>query len=68
MDPELARYLNRNYWQQKHEEIKPSTTQPSAPIASVPTEPKAEEIHSSCVKIEEVRKFCSRLKFSGLFF
>lgn len=33
MDPELARYLNRNYWEQKHEEIKGSNTQPSAPAA-----------------------------------
>ena len=35
MDPELARYLNRNYWQQKFEDIKsnPTVTQPSAPIA-----------------------------------
>lgn len=37
MDPELARYLNRHYWQQKSEEqAQPaavSTTIPSAPIA-----------------------------------
>ena len=40
MDPELARYLNRNYWQQKSVEMKTSvsTTQPSAP--SVATETK----------------------------
>jgi len=31
MDPELARYLNRNYWQQKSVELKTSATQPSAP-------------------------------------
>ena len=37
MDPELARYLNRNYWQQKSVELKTSSTvtatatQPSAP-------------------------------------
>ena len=36
MDPELARYLNRNYWQQKSVELKSSSaaaavTQPSAP-------------------------------------
>ena len=35
MDPELARYLNRNYWQQKSVELKTSVTatatQPSAP-------------------------------------
>ena len=41
MDPELARYLNRNYWQQKSEDIKANpanTTTPSAPVAT--TEPK----------------------------
>ena len=39
MDPELARYLNRNYWQQKHEDVKVTTTTPSAPVATT-TEPK----------------------------
>jgi growth factor-regulated tyrosine kinase substrate len=43
IDPELARYLNRNYWQQKSETIKTttttSTTQPSAPVAQQ-VEPK----------------------------
>ncbi|XP_045212780.2 hepatocyte growth factor-regulated tyrosine kinase substrate-like [Mercenaria mercenaria] len=43
MDPELARYLNRNYWQQKSENIKTTTTatttQPSAPVAQQ-VEPK----------------------------
>ncbi|XP_069124186.1 hepatocyte growth factor-regulated tyrosine kinase substrate-like isoform X2 [Argopecten irradians] len=40
MDPELARYLNRNYWQQRSEENKNQapTTQPSAPV--VAAEPK----------------------------
>lgn len=35
MDPELARYLNRNYWQQRSEDVKatPAVTQPSAPVA-----------------------------------
>jgi len=44
MDPELARYLNRNYWQQKSVELKSSAaatttvTQPSAPaIAAADT-------------------------------
>ena len=34
MDTEPARYLNRNYWQQKSEDIKsnPTVTQPSVPI------------------------------------
>ncbi|XP_052784474.1 hepatocyte growth factor-regulated tyrosine kinase substrate-like isoform X2 [Mya arenaria] len=42
MDPELARYLNRNYWEQKSETVKvisTTTTQPSAPVAQA-TEPK----------------------------
>jgi len=37
MDPELARYLNRNYWQQRSEDNKskvPTTTTPSAPIVT----------------------------------
>lgn len=39
MDPELARYLNRNYWQQKSDDQKAmtttsvTTTVPSAPVA-----------------------------------
>ena len=45
MDPELARYLNRNYWQQKSVEIKASTTQPSAP--SVAAESKVSNISNS---------------------
>ena len=46
MDPELARYLNRNYWVQRSEE-NVSTTTPSAPVAT--TDPKI-----SGVKIQEV--------------
>ncbi|XP_071108372.1 hepatocyte growth factor-regulated tyrosine kinase substrate-like isoform X1 [Haliotis cracherodii] len=47
MDPELARYLNRNYWQQKSEhQAVTSTTTPSAPV--VTTEPK-----TSTVKTQE---------------
>ncbi|GAB1609347.1 hepatocyte growth factor-regulated tyrosine kinase substrate-like isoform X4 [Argonauta hians] len=34
MDPELARYLNRNYWQQRSEQ---TATTPSAPIATAET-------------------------------
>ncbi|XP_070581327.1 hepatocyte growth factor-regulated tyrosine kinase substrate-like [Ptychodera flava] len=33
MDPELARYLNRSYWEQKHEEQKTAAT-PSAPASA----------------------------------
>ncbi|XP_076448857.1 hepatocyte growth factor-regulated tyrosine kinase substrate-like [Babylonia areolata] len=38
MDPELARYLNRNYWQKRSEDtVKTATTTPSAPsVTSAP--------------------------------
>ena len=57
MDPELARYLNRNYWQQKSEDIKttPAVTQPSAPVAvseakvTNPNTPKVQEVSQSGV-------------------
>ena len=45
MDPELARYLNRNYWQNKAQDGSGkavainNNTQPSAPVAII--EPKA---------------------------
>ncbi|KAM8786417.1 hepatocyte growth factor-regulated tyrosine kinase substrate isoform 1-T1 [Rhynchonycteris naso] len=39
MDPELARYLNRNYWEKKQEEVRKSPT-PSAPVPL--TEPAAQ--------------------------
>nr|XP_034960127.1 hepatocyte growth factor-regulated tyrosine kinase substrate isoform X2 [Zootoca vivipara] len=32
IDPELARYLNRNYWEKKQEEVRKSPT-PSAPLS-----------------------------------
>lgn len=43
MDPELARYLDRNFWQRKSNDNKQTvttstTTTPSAPVAN--TEPK----------------------------
>lgn len=37
MDPELARYLDRNYWQQRREENKQGMQQPSAPVAQIDT-------------------------------
>ena len=46
MDPELARYLNRNYWQQRSEQG-PAATTPSAPVATA--EPK-----TSMVKTHEI--------------
>ncbi|PKU31189.1 hepatocyte growth factor-regulated tyrosine kinase substrate isoform x1 [Limosa lapponica baueri] len=39
IDPELARYLNRNYWEKKQEEVRKSPT-PSAPLSL--TEPAAQ--------------------------
>ena len=65
MDPELARYLNRNYWEQKQETgggasseqgavkaATTSTTQPSAPAAA------ANEVYSTAAgRTEEVRGF-----------
>ena len=53
MDPELAHYLNRNYWQQKQQDAvndtSVPTTTPSAPVAM--SEPKT----SSNQKIHEVK-------------
>uniref|UniRef100_A0A8C5QTK7 Hepatocyte growth factor-regulated tyrosine kinase substrate n=1 Tax=Leptobrachium leishanense TaxID=445787 RepID=A0A8C5QTK7_9ANUR len=40
IDPELARYLNRNYWEKKQEEVQKSPT-PSAPV------PMAEPVSQS---------------------
>ncbi|ESO94559.1 hypothetical protein LOTGIDRAFT_118151, partial [Lottia gigantea] len=48
MDPELARYLNRNYWVQRSEETKVSTTTPSAPVVTsepVSTSAKQNEVN-----------------------
>lgn len=46
IDPELARYLNRNYWEKKQEEARKSPT-PSAPVPL--TEPAAQpgEAHTA---------------------
>nr|XP_004655330.2 hepatocyte growth factor-regulated tyrosine kinase substrate isoform X2 [Jaculus jaculus] len=41
IDPELARYLNRNYWEKKQEEARKSPT-PSAPVPL--TEPAAQQV------------------------
>jgi growth factor-regulated tyrosine kinase substrate len=52
MDPELARYLNRNYWQQKSIEIKGNSgSQPSAPVSNIEAKTstiyKEDETHSN---------------------
>ena len=55
MDPELARYLNRNYWQQRSEDIKtnPAVTQPSAPVAL-----SEAKVTTNTPKVQEVRCLC----------
>ncbi|NXD17972.1 HGS kinase, partial [Nothocercus nigrocapillus] len=54
IDPELARYLNRNYWEKKQEEVRKSPT-PSAPLSL--TEPAAQpgEAHPAPLSVVEVR-------------
>ncbi|NWW98328.1 HGS kinase, partial [Caloenas nicobarica] len=54
IDPELARYLNRNYWEKKQEEVRKSPT-PSAPLSL--TEPAAQpgEAHPPPLGVVEVR-------------
>ncbi|NXJ09667.1 HGS kinase, partial [Odontophorus gujanensis] len=54
IDPELARYLNRNYWEKKQEEVRKSPT-PSAPLSL--TEPVAQpgEAHPAPLSVVEVR-------------
>ncbi|NWS61312.1 HGS kinase, partial [Chunga burmeisteri] len=55
IDPELARYLNRNYWEKKQEEVRKSPT-PSAPLSL--TEPTAQpgEAHPAPLGVVEVRR------------
>lgn len=52
IDPELARYLNRNYWEKKQEEVRKSPT-PSAPLSL--TEPVAQpgEAHPAPLSVVE---------------
>ncbi|XP_038013014.1 hepatocyte growth factor-regulated tyrosine kinase substrate isoform X1 [Motacilla alba alba] len=54
IDPELARYLNRNYWEKKQEEVRKSPT-PSAPLSL--TEPAVQpgEAHPAPLGVVEVR-------------
>jgi growth factor-regulated tyrosine kinase substrate len=50
MDPDLARYLNRNYWEQKSEEVSAAKTTATATAPSAPAESQPS---SSPAKIEE---------------
>lgn len=54
MDPELARYLNRNYWQQKSMDIKVSNMQPSAPTAVAEAKTSASAVSQYVPKEDEV--------------
>ncbi|NXU60006.1 HGS kinase, partial [Turnix velox] len=53
IEPELARYLNRNYWEKKQEEVRKSPT-PSAPLSI--TEPAAQpgDTHPTPLGVVEV--------------
>ncbi|XP_069608622.1 hepatocyte growth factor-regulated tyrosine kinase substrate isoform X2 [Ranitomeya imitator] len=52
IDPELARYLNRNYWEKKQEEVRKSPT-PSAPVPMSDTVQVAEVPPVSMVNVME---------------
>ncbi|XP_066560246.1 hepatocyte growth factor-regulated tyrosine kinase substrate isoform X3 [Amia ocellicauda] len=45
IDPELARYLNRNYWEKKQEEVRKSPT-PSAPVPLAEPLPISQPVES----------------------
>ena len=58
MDPELARYLNRNYWEQKRDDQKTGTsTAPSAPTASSEAKSQANKTSEVGMKMRKVQKF-----------
>ncbi|XP_067914538.1 hepatocyte growth factor-regulated tyrosine kinase substrate isoform X3 [Heterodontus francisci] len=52
IDPELARYLNRNYWEKKQEEVRKSPT-PSAPVSVVESVTQPIETHTAPVAVVE---------------
>ncbi|XP_019517504.1 PREDICTED: hepatocyte growth factor-regulated tyrosine kinase substrate isoform X2 [Hipposideros armiger] len=52
MDPELARYLNRNYWEKKQEEARKSPT-PSAPVPLAEPAAQPAEAHAAPVNAAE---------------
>ncbi|XP_072795937.1 hepatocyte growth factor-regulated tyrosine kinase substrate isoform X3 [Vicugna pacos] len=51
IDPELARYLNRNYWEKKQEEARRSPT-PSAPVPLTEPTVQPAEGHSGPASVE----------------
>ncbi|XP_078257526.1 hepatocyte growth factor-regulated tyrosine kinase substrate isoform X1 [Rhinoraja longicauda] len=52
IDPELARYLNRNYWEKKQEEVRKSPT-PSAPVSVPESSVQPAELHPPAVTVVE---------------
>ncbi|NXP45968.1 HGS kinase, partial [Heliornis fulica] len=54
IDPELARYLNRNYWEKKQEEVRKSPT-PSAPLSLTEPATQPGEAHPAALGVVEVR-------------
>ncbi|XP_059509629.1 hepatocyte growth factor-regulated tyrosine kinase substrate isoform X4 [Stegostoma tigrinum] len=55
LDPELARYLNRNYWEKKQEEVRKSPT-PSAPVSVVESVTQPIETQAPPVAVVEVQQ------------
>ncbi|XP_029454964.1 hepatocyte growth factor-regulated tyrosine kinase substrate isoform X3 [Rhinatrema bivittatum] len=53
IDPELARYLNRNYWEKKQEEVRKSPT-PSAPVPVTEPLPQHGDLHSAPANVVSV--------------
>ncbi|NXD84187.1 HGS kinase, partial [Halcyon senegalensis] len=54
IDPELARYLNRNYWEKKQEEVRKSPT-PSAPLSLTEPATQPGDTHPTPLGVVEVR-------------
>ncbi|XP_060109057.1 hepatocyte growth factor-regulated tyrosine kinase substrate isoform X2 [Heteronotia binoei] len=52
IDPELARYLNRNYWEKKQEEVRKSPT-PSAPLSMGEPAAQTTEIQTAPITVVE---------------
>ncbi|KAM8991806.1 hepatocyte growth factor-regulated tyrosine kinase substrate isoform 2-T2 [Ara ararauna] len=52
VDPELARYLNRNYWEKKQEEVRKSPT-PSAPLSLAEPAAQPGEAHPAPLGVVE---------------